>query len=115
MAQSSPPFASFLGWRATGDIGDITAYTRANGRTVWFKKSPPLKPPSYHQRVMRNRFRAIAVSWNALRSHQRKAWIRSAHAAHLRFGGYALYVWYQFHRDRATIATIERQSGVTLL
>ena len=115
MAQTRPPFASFLGWKCTGDIGGITAYTRRNGRTVWFKKSPPLRPPSYHQRVLRNRFRNIATTWQALTPDRRNAWIRSAHAAHLRIGGYALFVWYNFHPDRGTIATIERLSGETLL
>ena len=115
MAQTRPPFASLLGFNATGDLGGLTAYTSRKGRTVWFKKSPPLTPPSYHQRVMRNRFRAIAVSWNALLPDRRAAWTSAAHAAHLRIGGYPLYVWFQTHRDRAAIATIQRLTGETLL
>ncbi len=115
MAQTKPPFAAWLGWNCTGDIGGITGYTRRNGRTVWFKKSPPLRPPSYHQRVMRNRFRSIATAWNAMPEARRQSWIRAAHAAHLRIGGYALFVWNQFHHDRAAIATIQRLSGEDLL
>lgn len=115
MAQTRPPFASLLGFNATGDLGGLTAYTSRKGRTVWFKKSPPLRPPSYHQRVMRNRFRTIATSWNALIPDRRSAWIRAARTARLRIGGYALYLWYQTTRDRAAIATVERLSGETLL
>lgn len=115
MAQTRPPFASLLGWNATGDLGGLTAYTSRRGRTVWFKKSPPLRPPSYHQRVMRNRFRTIATAWNALTPERRAGWTAAAQAAALRIGGYALYVWYQTTLDQAAIHTIQRLSGVTLL
>ena len=115
MAQTRPPFATLLGFNATGDLGGLTAYTSRKGRTVWFKKSPPLRPPSYHQRVMRNRFRNIALTWSALAADRRAAWIRAAHAARLRIGGYALFVWYQFHQSRATIQTIERLTKEQLL
>ncbi len=105
----------WLGWNATGDLGGLTAYTRRTGRTVWFVKSPPLKPPTYHQRVMRNRFRNIAVAWNALRPAARRSWMRAAHAARLRIGGYALYVWHAIHQDDGPIRTVERLSHETLL
>ena len=115
MAQVIPPFHLFLGWNATGDIGDITAYTAVGRATVWFEKSPPHKPRSYHQTVNRNRFRAIAQAWRFLSPERRASWLNAARLAHLRITGYALFVWYQMKRNPGPIKTIERLTGEQLL
>jgi hypothetical protein len=115
MAQTRPRFANVLGLDAAGDLGGFTAYTSKKNRVVWFVKSPPLTPPSYHQRVMRNRFRTIALSWTALAADRRQAWLRAARSAGLRIGGYPLYVWYQTTKNPGPIRTIERLSHEVLL
>ena len=113
--QIKPYFHAFLGWNATGDLGDLTAYTATGRATVWFEKTPPKKPPSYHQIVNRNRFRAIAQAWRNLPDSKRANWLLAAETARLSITGYALFVyWMTTHRE-ATIRTIEHQSGVTLL
>ncbi|KKM73184.1 hypothetical protein LCGC14_1412940 [marine sediment metagenome] len=39
----------------------------------------------------------------------------AARRAGLSVTGYNLWVWWQLKRDRTTLATIERNSGVTLI
>lgn len=106
---------NFLGFRPTGDLADLTAYTSARGKVVWFKKAPPLKPPSPRQVHQRLIFGNAARGWKLLTEATRNAWINAAHRAHLHLSGYLLYMVWSLLRDRATIRTIERQSGVDLL
>lgn len=115
MQQPHPKLLSFLGFSATGDLGPLTAYTSKQHKQVWFPKTNPLNPPSAMQHKMRNFFRLVAMSWRALSATQRQAWQQAADAAGLRVTGYNLFLWYQRTRDAATIATIERQTGISLL
>lgn len=115
MARVKPIHTLLLGWRPHGDLGGLTSYTSRAGTTVWFTKSPPLTPPSYHQRIMRNRFRQVALIWKSMEPSKKAAWKRATEKASLRITAYALFLWYHTHRDRATIATIERQTGEVLL
>lgn len=105
----------FIGLHPTGDLGGLTAWTNQAGRVVWIDKSPPLNPPSTLQSQMRNLFRLYATAWRALPVARRLAWLRAARKCHLYATGYNLWVYYQRTLDAATIRTIERQSGETLL
>ncbi len=113
--QVKPHFHSVLGWNATGDLADLTAYTAVGRATVWFEKAPPDKPPSYHQIINRNRFRAAGQAWRNLSPTRRQNWLDAAKQAYLRITGYALFVFYQTKRRPEIIRTIERITGITLL
>ena len=104
-----------LGFNATGDLGHLTAYTSRRAGTVWFPKSPPLKPPSDHQLRQMDRFRFAAQAWRAESETTRQTWHNAARRARLMVNGYTLYVWYQLTRDRPALRTIEHQSACTLL
>lgn len=106
---------NLLGFNATGDLGPLTAYTSRRHGTVWFLKAPPLEPPSLSQIWQRNRFRDAAEAWRNLTNDQRNRWHDACRRARLYLNGYTLWIVWQLLRDRATISTIERQSGVTLL
>lgn len=104
-----------LGRNATGDLGPLTAYTSRRHGTVWFIKSPPLEPPSPWQKRQRDLFRLAAEAWRHLDHEEKQKWHRAARLARLYLTGYTLWVWWQLKRDRAALATVERQSGLFLL
>ena len=105
----------FIGMNPTGDLGPLTAYTSVQHGTVWFLKSPPTKPPSVLQLHQRDRFRFAAQAWRALDEETRQTWHAACRACYLIVHGYTLFVYWQLTRQRATIRTIELQSGRTLL
>lgn len=93
----------------------MTAWTTRRNRTVWIDKAPPLNPPSPLQIQFRNQFRLAAAAWRALTPAKRAAWLRAAKKAYLYITGYNLFIWYQRTKDDASIQTIERQTGESLL
>lgn len=114
MQRITPPALSLIGWNVTGDWGPLTAYTSQRGNTVWFDKTNPLNPPSIMQQKMRNLYRLYAQAWRAMTADDQAKWALAAARAHLTISGYNLWVWYQRTRNTGALATIQRQSGVTL-
>jgi len=114
MAWSWKGAVSVMGYNVQGDVGPMTLYTTRRGRVVVFDKSPPLTPASYAQLVNRNKWRLIAIAWRSLTPQQRADWELATRSPRLTLTGYNLWVWYNTVGDNATLATIERQSGVTL-
>jgi len=104
-----------LGFNPSGDLGPLTAYTSRRHGTVWFSKSPPMKPPSDHQIRQRDRFRFAALAWRSLDDQTRQRWHDAARLARLIVHGYTLFIYWQLVRDRAALRTIELQSGCTLI
>lgn len=115
MAQTPPNVLAFIGLQPTGDFGFWTIYTTKRRGIVWFAKSPPKKAPSYKQLHQRDRFRSAATSWRKLTPAARAAWATACARARLQLSGYCLFVYFQLTRDQATIETIQRQSGITLI
>ena len=104
-----------LGFCPTGDLGTLTAYTSGRAGTVWFNKSPPMKPPSDWQRRQRDRFRLAARAWKALDHDTQQRWHLATRRARLYLHGYNLWIWWQLVRDRPGLSTIERQSRLNLV
>jgi len=113
--QADERILNFLGLRPTGDFADLTAYTTSAGKTVWFLKSPPQKPPSVRQLHQRQMFRNAARAWRELGQETRNDWNEAARRAHLYLSGYLLFLVWIVTPDRPAIRTIERLSGITLL
>lgn len=104
-----------FGWNIQGDLGPVTTYTSRRGRLVLFPRSPPLTPPSPGQAAMRDIWRAAAQLWRLLPPEKRQAWMQLAQIAKLRMHGYALWTYYVRTADDATIETLQRTSGITVL
>jgi len=97
-----------------GDLAGMTCYTSQRNKVVWFVKSPPLEPASPTQRAVRNLFVANGNVWRAMSAASRQTWHDAASRANLRIHGYNLFVWWMRFKDRATLGTIERISGITV-
>lgn len=115
MLTPGDPVLSLLGLRPTGDLGGLTCYTSKRGKIVWFIKAPPTCPPSDWQSSQRNKFRFVAQAWNALPAATREQWHQAEVLSPLSITGYNLFVYWSLTGDDAAIATIERQTGTTLL
>lgn len=102
----------FIGFNATGDLGDFTIYTSRRAGTVWFLKAPPKKPATIRQLHYRNQFKLIGAAWNALPAAVRANWTAAAGNARLFISGYNLFTWWQLKRDLPTLNTILRHAGV---
>jgi hypothetical protein len=109
------PILHLLGFNVTGDLGPITCYTSKRHRLVFYARVPAMEAPSYVQLVLRNRWKAAATAWQLQTSDQRAAWERASKRTHVKATGYNLWVYWQTTRDRATIETIERHTGIPLL
>lgn len=105
----------FLGYHATGDLGDFTFYTSKRKGLVWFVKSPPLEPPSPLQVHQRNKFRLVGYLWRSLTPQQRQNWTLTQDRANLAITGYNLFTYYITTGDAPTIHTVERQARLDLI
>jgi hypothetical protein len=112
---TKPSRLHFCGFNVQGDLGGTTTYRSQRKRVVTFPRVSPLNPPSLAQEIQRGQFTTAAASWRALTELQRTNWRNAAQRAHLTLGGYNLWTWWTIRQDRAAIATIERQTGITLL
>ena len=114
MAFTLPGPSCLLGFNVQGDLGPLTLYTSTPGRTVAYLKAPPKEPASNAQRVMRNRFALAGRCWSFAQQEQRDRWNQAARKGGLRIHGYSLWVWYQLTNDWPALATIARQTGISL-
>ena len=110
-----PRLFNFWGFNTQGDFGPYTFYTSARGKLVFFLRAPPKQAPSVWQLNQRARWKAIADLWSSTTADVRSNWEAATQQLNLNLTGYNLFIWYHCHRDRDTIRTIERQTGITLL
>lgn len=115
MLTPSSNVLSILGWRPTGDLGGLTAYTSKRGKVVWFLKAPPTCPPTDWQIHQRNVFRLIAMAWQGLSDAAREQWHLAEVRGRLNITGYNLFTWWSITHDNATIRTIEHQTNTSLI
>lgn len=106
---------SFLGFRPTGDLADLTCYTSKRRKVVWFLKAPPTKPPTIHQQSQRNAFRMVALAWQGMTEAQRQQWSLAEKRGCLSITAYNLFTWWCLRADANPIRTIERQTNTTLI
>lgn len=113
MAQQWPDMIAFLGLTVTGDLGPLTIYTTRKNHIVFFPKSPPEKPPSPAQLVIRERWRRAAGQWKTLSIGDRQTWERIVQKAGMRITGYNFYISLFVHPDPGAKLTVENQTGET--
>ena len=115
MAEIGTSLIGILGLIASGDLGPYTIYVSKRGNPVVFPKAPPTSPPTNAQILMRMKFTYAASQWQLLSHTDRAAWEAATLKCSLRLTGYNLWTWWIVKEDRPAIATIERQSRITLL
>ena len=115
MADIDARLIKCLGWNTQGDLGPYTMYTATDKGLVFYAKAPPKEPPSYLQGRERNRFRHVAKQWAALPNDVRQRWEQATIDANLVITGYGLWTYFLMTNDRASIETIQRITGLTLL
>lgn len=108
----SDPLWQYLGFQASGDLAGYTVYTSRRGKLVMFTKSPPLKPASGRQRILRNRLKLSSEIWQTMTPTEKQRWNAAADAAALRITGYNLFTFWALTGDEAIIDTIARQTGI---
>lgn len=114
MAKALASLVTISNLGISGDIGPLSFYNTATGKLVCFPVTVPKEPPSPAQLAMRQRWRQAMRSWSLLPQQHKDQWRLAVNAAGLKITAINLWLWYQLYRDRDTLATIERQSGVTL-
>jgi len=107
-----PSIFQFLGILTNGDMGGLTFYKSHRGRLVFFPKTWPKDPATYHQKLNRDKFRHAAIRWNSLAPRTRIAWTTLAKRANLTITGYNLYIAYITGKAAGTVATCERLTGI---
>ncbi len=110
-----PAIYQIMGLLLAGDMGPFTFYTNKLHKHVFYQKAPPEKPPSIFQRRHHQRWTNAARQWRNMPQETRDAWSLAATQAHTRISGYNLWIYWITTHDRPGLATIERQSGITLL
>jgi hypothetical protein len=106
---------ALLGFDLTGDLGDLTFYTRNDGRAVAYPRASPLNPPTAAQQAQRDKLTDAARDYAQLTQEQRDLWQRAARKASLRITGYNLWVYWYTTGDTTVIQTVAKQTGIDLL
>lgn len=106
--------ASCLGFIVSGDIGPSTIYTDRFGKTVEFAKSPPTKPPSPRQAILRDRFRQAQAAYMALTPHLKAEWETLARRSLVVATGQNLYIHFAMVHDYDVLTTLNRQCACTV-
>lgn len=101
-------------FKAQGDVGPLTSYTNKRG-IVMFLKAWLRDPASPKQIAHRDRIRACAKNWKAAPIQTRQNYERATKKQSLYLNGYNLWVCASMNQTgRSAIATLERQTGLTL-
>jgi hypothetical protein len=102
------------GLNIQGDWGPLTFYTATNKDLIAFLKAPPRCPETQNQRMIRDRFVRIGLSWADMTQPQRDQWEAITRRANLRVTGFNLFTYWQMRRDTPAIATLEAQTNIPL-
>lgn len=116
MVKAIPPsIFQFLGVLTNGDLGPFTFYTSRRGRLVFFPKSWPKDPATFHQTLYRNRWKHAAIRWRGLSQDLRRDWERMAKRAHLTISGYNLFMFYILGKGTKVVETIQRVAHMNVI
>jgi hypothetical protein len=110
-----PAIYQYLGVLTNGDFGPYTFYTSRRGNLVFFPKTWPKDPATYHQSLNRDRWRAAGVRWRSVTQQTRDLWSLMARRANLTITGYNLFVYYIIGKNVKVIETIQRNTGIDVI
>ncbi|NIS83042.1 MAG: hypothetical protein GTO14_23215 [Anaerolineales bacterium] len=105
---------SILGVTVKGDLAGHTVYTDRYNRKVFYVKAPPTTPPTPMQVCQRQRFTQAVECWNTLALEQKAEWERLSLTASLPMTGHNVFMHVALTGDFTTLATLERQTGITV-
>jgi hypothetical protein len=114
MARTTNSLLDIAGFTIQGDFGPITTYTNKR-KKVYFPKIWLSDPTSPAQQAHRDRIRTAARLWQNLCPCQRGRWELATQRCHCHLNGYNLWTFWWLTQDDDKIATIERNSRLTLL
>jgi hypothetical protein len=106
--------AQAMGFIVSGDVAGYTIYTDMHGRKVAFPQAPPVEPPSPLQIQHRARFRIAQQAWTALTVAEKATLELCTHRASLAMTGQNLYLAIALKNQAGLVATLERQTDLTL-
>jgi len=115
MAKAKTPAGAhipLMGLNIQGDVGPFTCYKTRKKRVIWFVKAPPKKPPTLHQQLNHDRWRAAAELWRELTVTTKNTWRSLAIAGNLRISGYNLFLYWFVTNDRSIAQTLIRNTGI---
>ncbi len=115
MRIKKPLLYQFLGLLTNGDIGPYTMYTTRRNELVFFLKTWPKDPATYHQNLNRNRFRQAAARWRLLDQPTRDLWETLSKKANCVVTGYNLFVIYMLNKNQQCIRTLQTQTGIDVI
>jgi len=115
MKNMAPHIFQFLGYVTNGDAGPYTFYTNKQGKLVFFPKTWPKDPATYHQKLNRDKWRHAAVRWRALEQCTRADWASLAKRCHLTISGYNLFIFYITGKGTRVVETCQRISNIDVI
>lgn len=115
MKNLSPHIFQFLGYLTNGDAGPYTFYRNKRGQLVFFPKTWPKDPATYHQKLNRDKWRHAAVRWRALGHDVRRDWKLLASRCHLTISGYNLFIFYITGNGTRVVETCQRLAKIDVI
>ena len=106
--------ASLLGLIVKGDLAGQTIPTDRHGRKVYYAEAPALKPPSTLQAAQRARFKTAYTNWKATTAVNRENYRRLALRSNLSMTAANLWIHVSLRGDFLLLATLQRQTGITV-
>jgi len=115
MKTMKPSIFQVLGYNTNGDAGPYTFYTSHRKKLVFFPKTWPKDPATYHQKLNRDKWRHAASRWQGLGPPGKTEWNRLAKANNLTISGYNLFLFYILGKGTQVVETCQRNTGINVI
>lgn len=113
--QHEKDFFHLFGFIVWGDFDGVTMYRNRKGKMVAFAKTWPEHLPRPAIIAQKAKFKAASQDWVALSAEAKRNWEAVTKRLSLTMTGYNLFMHYKLQPDLAALATLEHQSGISLL
>jgi len=106
------PLLTMLGFAISGDLGELTLYTKANGHLVWFFRTRPTRPATPPQCRARANMRFSGQNWRTMTSPHQGAWRRAVAQLSLCMTGYNAWTRYYIKMDQGFLYYLQGATGI---